>query len=132
MVYKELYTQPREVALRLCQHDRWYRSFHENAHCAISIELAAKDAYASNRLNDTAVFPLIAQYGYKRIAWVLANTIRQGEHDNRYKRELRDWARSIPIPYEIYNLHKRYAVQAHPVLISLFTDCFLKIRGVGQ
>ena len=130
MVYKELYRESRETAFRLGQHDRWYRSFQENGHCARSIELSAKDAYASNRLSENTVFPLIGQYGYNRIAWVLANTIRQDE--NRYKRELRDWARTFPIPHEMYNLHKRYAVQAHPVLVGMFVDCFLKVRGVGQ
>lgn len=117
-----LYPWSRTEAQKLGEFDDWTASYQENCACARSIEIAIKDEYSNNRLSGDCAKVMIEKYGFDRVNWVLANTIRDGEHDGRYCRENKLWAKGFPIPHEEYNLHRNYIVGAHPGLVDIFTN----------
>ena len=109
-------------ARRLHEKDAWIESYKENCICARAIELALRNGYKDNRLNETCAKEVIGEYGYDRVNWVLANTVQENIHDGRYSAENKAWARGFFIPKEPEFQNSTFAVNAHPVLIDGFVN----------
>lgn len=76
--YKPLYLWSLEEAIRNNEKDLWRESYKENCDCARTIEKAITDAYNYEKSCLTACAkPVIEQYGFDRVNWVLANTVQQ-------------------------------------------------------
>ncbi|SHJ20173.1 Protein of unknown function [Geosporobacter subterraneus DSM 17957] len=92
-----------------------------NGACAQAIEQAIKDSnYALYRYDlDSAAQKVIAEYGAERVAWVLAATLQNLEHDGRFSRYNKDWGKGFSIPKErsIY-----YTINTHPTVLDGFID----------
>lgn len=74
--------------------------------------------------------PIIEQYGFNRVNWVLANTVKQNKEDGRFSKENKKWAREYHIPIEDVNWH--FAVESHPGLTNLFiNDARRAWQGLG-
>ena len=91
--YKPIYPYSRREAERTGELNLWSESYAENCTCARDIDRAIADGYGDNRLDRECVKKVISEYGYDRVNWILANTIREGEHDGRYSRENKEWAK---------------------------------------
>lgn len=75
-----------------------YRASHKaNIACRDAIDTAIADHYRDNRLGNGAVKQVVAQFGYDRTLYVLANTVRQKDWDGRISRENKEWAKTIPV-----------------------------------
>lgn len=111
-----LYEWSLDEARRLNERDEWRASYNANCECARDIEQAIRDNYKDNTLGECAK-PLIAKYGYDRVNWVLANTVRRNHSDGRYSEDNKRWSRTFRIPTEGYC--KDYAVSSHPGLVDL-------------
>lgn len=75
-----------------------YRASHKaNIACRDAIDTAIADYYRDNRLGNGAVKQVVAQFGYDRTLYVLANTVRQKDWDGRISRENKEWAKTIPV-----------------------------------
>ena len=75
-----------------------YRTSHKaNIACKEAIEQAIADNYRDNRLGSACVQQVLQQFDYGRIFYVLANTVRQKEHDGRISRDNKAWAQTIPV-----------------------------------
>lgn len=75
-----------------------YRASHKaNIACRDAIDTAIADHYWDNRLGNGAVKQVVAQFGYDRTLYVLANTVRQKDWDGRISRENKEWAKTIPV-----------------------------------
>ena len=68
-----------------------------NIACKEAIEQTIADHYRDNRLNPGAVKQVVEQFGYERMFYVLANTVRQKDWDGRISRDNKEWARTIPV-----------------------------------
>ena len=77
--------------------DQYRASRKANMACKEAIEQAIADHYRDNRLDSTCVRQVLQQFDYERIFYVLANTIRQKEHDGRISRDNKAWAQTIPV-----------------------------------
>ena len=117
-----LYIWSRKEAHRLGEDDEWLKSYGENCACARAIEKAIKDGYANNHLSEDCIKPIIQQYGFDRVNWVLATTIQHGEHDGRYSQENKKWAHKFYIPKESANVQHTSTVNAHPGLVDICTN----------
>jgi hypothetical protein len=97
-----------------------------NGACAQAIEQAIKDSnYALYRYDlDSAAQKVIAEYGAERVAWVLAATLQNLEHDGRFSRYNKNWGKGFSIPRErsIY-----YTVKTHPAVLDGFIDSARKV-----
>ena len=121
-----LYPLSRKDSQRLGEHDLWLDSYQENCACARRIELAIKDAYAANRLNEQCARKIIEIYGFDRVCWVLAHTIQHGENDTRFSKEQHSWAKEYNIPYDDHYLQRNFMVGLHPTLVSTFAEMVCK------
>lgn len=75
-----------------------YRASHKaNIACKEAIEQAIADNYRDNRLGPACVQQVLQKFDPGRIFYVLANTIRQKEHDGRISRDNKAWAQTIPV-----------------------------------
>ena len=122
-----LYPLSRKDSQRLGEHDLWLDSYQENCACARRIELAIKDAYAANRLNEQCARKIIEIYGFDRVCWVLAQTIQHGENDTRFSKEQHSWAKEYNIPYDDHYLQRNFMVGLHPTLVSTFAEMVCKV-----
>ena len=127
-----LYPLSRKDSQRLGEHELWLDSYQENCACARRIELAIKDAYAANRLNENCAKKIIELYGFDRVNWVLAHTIQRGDNDMRFSKESHSWAKGYNIPYDDHYLQRNFTVGLHPTLVATFVEFVRKLwRDLG-
>ena len=117
--HKPLYVYSLSQAVRSNEGDLWRESYKENCDCARAIEKIINENYRDNVLND-CVQPIIEKYGFNRVNWVLANTVKQNKEDGRLSEENKKWARGFHIPIEDVNWH--FTVESHPGLTNLFIN----------
>ena len=118
--HTSLYRYSLEEALRWNEQDLWRESHKENCSCARAIEEAIKNGYHDNRLDGDIAKAVIERFGYDRVNWVLANTVRENLQDGRFSEDNKKWARAFHIPRDENRWH--FAVSAHPGLTNLFID----------
>ena len=105
---------------------RWFDSYIANCTCARHIEIAIKDAFADNRLDEKCAERIISKFGYARVNWVLAHTVQFNGYDTRFSQEQISWAKGYSIPYDDHYLQRNFAVGLHPSLVSLFIELVRK------
>ncbi|MCH5278360.1 MAG: DUF3849 domain-containing protein [Christensenellaceae bacterium] len=95
-----------------------------NMACKEAIEAAIRDHYHNNCLGSGAVKQAIEQFGYDRVFYVLANTVRQKDWDDRFCLDNKAWAKTIPVFEDLDAWgadHNRYfVVNSHSCLTDLF------------
>lgn len=119
--HKPLYRWSLEDAVRNNEQELWRESYKENCDCARAIERAITDAYNYGQsCLDACAKPIIAQYGFDRVNWVLANTVQEKADDGRFSPENKAWAKQIYIPHEDVRWH--FCVDSHPGLTDIFIN----------
>jgi len=73
-------------------------SYLSNMDCKDAIRKAVWQHYDGAHLDGDCLAKVIQEFGYKRTAWVLANTIQQLEWGGQYSSENKEWASRIYIP----------------------------------
>ncbi len=68
-----------------------------NIACKEAIEQAIADHYRDNRLTTGAVKQVVEQFGYERMFYVLANTVKQKDWDGRISDDNKAWASTITV-----------------------------------
>ena len=117
---KPLYRHSLKDAVRHEEKDLWRESYKINCDCARAIERIIAENYDGERLGPNLAEPIIRQYGFNRVNWVLANTVQQKKGDGRISPENRQWAETFPVPQEDHNW--QFEVSSHPGLTDLFID----------
>ena len=118
--HKAVYRWSQDYAKRYDELDQWRESYKETCTCARAIEKAINDNYHDNRLNTDSAQGIIAEYGWDRVRWVLANTIQQHSEDGRFSPDNKKWAESFYMPEDDILWH--FSVEAHPGLVNMFVD----------
>ena len=77
--------------------DQYHASHKANIACREAIEQAIADNYRDNRLGTACVQQVLQQFDPGRIFYVLANTVRQKDHDGRISRDNKAWAQTVPV-----------------------------------
>lgn len=114
---KALYRYSLNEAMHNNERDLWRESYKENCNCARAIEKAIADGYDGKSLDADCAKSVIAGYGFDRVNFVLANTIKRNSEDGRFSRENKDWAKTFYIPNDDVRWH--FSVEAHPGLTDL-------------
>lgn len=119
--HKYLYIYSLDNAVKCNERDLWRESYKENCNCARAIEKAIAEGYdyEKSHLNDTSK-PIVAEYGFDRVNFVLANTLKEKNNDGRFSYENKEWASSIYVPKEDINWH--FCVGSHPGLTDIFLN----------
>lgn len=116
---KSVYSWSKSDAIAEGELEWWRDSYRLNCDCARAIERAIEKHYKNDRLEECAK-DLIDEYGFKRVFWVLANTLQQKTEDGRFSPENRKWSKGFYIPSDENRWH--FCVESHPGLTDLFLN----------
>ena len=81
--------------------------------------------YAAPMLAAFLLIPVLEEYGYKRTAWVLANTLHELKWDGRFGHGNKQWAEHACIPSDI-NHNSDFVVRSHPAVLDGFVSFYRK------
>jgi hypothetical protein len=115
-----------EEAKRLGQLTEWRESFRANIACKKAIEQAIRRDFDGMYLKADCVGSVIAEYGFRRVQWVLANTVQQKDWDGRFSRDNKEWAKGTYIPPDKHNRNLEYVVESHPAVLDGFVNLYRK------
>ena len=82
-----LYPYSAEYARQRGEESLWRASYLSNMDCKDAIRKAVWQHYDGAHLDGDCLAKVIQEFGYKRTAWVLANTIQQLEWGGQYSSE---------------------------------------------
>ena len=95
--YPYLYCGTFQQARRDGSTELWLESRQENIRCKKAVEQAIGEDFDGMYLKADCAQKVIEDYGFKRLAWVLANTVQQKSWDGRFSTANREWARQTYI-----------------------------------
>ena len=121
-----VYPYPADYARANGELEQYRASRKANIACKEAIEQAIGDHYADNRLDTSAAVRQVADaFGYERMLYVLAVTVRHKDWDGRISDSNKAWAASVPVIEDKADGrtdNNVYLVvsKAHPGLTDLF------------
>lgn len=116
----QLYTSSQEEAKKYDEVDLWRESYKENVRCARAIEEAIRDNFDDKTLRQNCAESIIEEFGFARVNFVLANTLREKNWDIRFSEDNFQWAKSIYVPRE--DTSWMFAVESLPAVVNGFCD----------
>ena len=69
----------------------WRESHKANIACRNAIEDTIRQNFDGMHLEKNCITPVLDEYGYKRTAWVLANTLHELKWDGRFGHANKQW-----------------------------------------
>ena len=117
--HKPLYHWSFNEAVRLSEVEQWRASWHENIACRDYIDQSIALNYDGHHLGGDVAEHAIAKFGYDRVNWLLANTIRLKDHDGRFSAENKEWAKGFFFEHDDIHRHDWVIDQSHPGLVDL-------------
>ena len=121
--YPPLYMHTIEYAMKHGRADDCLESRKLNLDCKKAVEAAIRENFDGMHLKPDAAEPVLKAYGAQRVTFVLANTVQHLEHDGRFSRDTKEWARGFVIPDNIsrgMDLNADYIVDSHPAVLDGF------------
>lgn len=100
-------------------------SHKQNIACKNAIEQAIRENFDGMRLGKKSGEQVIADFGYDRVNFVLANTVQRKDYDGRFSRDNKDWAKTFPIPEDmVFDRDRRndFVVDSHPAVVDGFIN----------
>ena len=125
--YPAVYRESLNYAMEHGEADNYLETRRLDRECKGAIEETIRQNFDGMHLNDDIVKPLAERYGSERIAFVLANTIRQESWDGRFSRDNKAWASEFSIPENIVrgmDMNSDLVVSSHPAVLDGFIDMF--------
>lgn len=112
-----LYPWSRDDAKDRNELELWQESHDANIACRKAIEAAIMQDHDGSTLAPSCTASVIAEYGYKRVRFVLANSVQHLENDGRFSSENRAWAKQTYVPD---NHIADVSVASHPAVLNVF------------
>ena len=120
--YPYLYLGSVSEARRYNELDKWRESHKQNIACKEAIEEAIRKGFDGMYLDEHCAKGVIEAYGFKRVGWVLANTLQQKRDDGRFSLMNKAWAETTFIPKSDRN--HDFTVKSHQAVLDGFVDQF--------
>ena len=120
-----LYPYSAQEAQRRDELSLWRSSHQENIRCKGAIEDAVRQHFDGSYLDDGCLSGVLRDFGYKRTAWVLANTVQQKDWDGRFSLQNKAWARQVCIPPDPQH-NPDFVVTSHPAVLDGVVDQYRK------
>ncbi|NLV51609.1 MAG: DUF3849 domain-containing protein [Clostridiales bacterium] len=116
-----LYPYSADEARRLGEINEWRESYRLNKACKGAIEEAIRNNFDGMHLNADCAKSVIEEYGFKRVNYVLANTVQRLDWDGRFSDANKEWAKGSYIPHD--KEHNRdFVVGSHPAVLDGFIN----------
>ena len=103
----------------------WRESHRANIACREAIEDTIRRSFDGMHLDKDCITPVLDEYGYKRTAWVLANTLYELKWDGRFSPANKQWAERRYIPQDERH-NAAITVRSHPAVLDGFVDLYRK------
>ena len=103
----------------------WRESHRANIACREAIEDAIRRNFDGMHLDKDCITPVLDEYGYKRTAWVLANTLYELKWDGRFSPANKQWAERRYIPQDERH-NAEITVRSHPAVLDGFVSLYRK------
>jgi len=103
----------------------WRESRRANIACREAIEDAIRRSFDGMHLDKDCITPVLMSYGYKRTAWVLANTLHELKWDGRFSPANKQWAERRYIPQDERH-NAAITVRSHPAVLDGFVSLYRK------
>lgn len=103
----------------------WWESHRVNIACRDAIEDAIRRSFDGMHLDKDCITPVLDEYGYKRTAWVLANTLHELKWDGRFSPANKQWAERRYIPQDERH-NAAITVRSHPAVLDGFVSLYRK------
>ena len=114
-----LYRNSLENARKNNEISLWQASHQANVACKEAIEAAIRQNFDGMFLSASCARGVLDRFGFKRVEWVLANTIQQMPSDGRFRHGNREWAEKTYIPRD-GNHNMEFVVTSHPEVLNGF------------
>lgn len=130
LVTMPVYLQSGAYAREHGELEAFRASYQANVACKEAIEKAIGENYADNRLNTAAIYnTVVDNFGAERVKFVLATTIQHKDWDERFSRDNRAWAQTVPMEASFGSKERDHSVyyvvdKAHSGLTDLFVSHF--------
>ncbi len=124
--FPDLYPYSAAEASRFKELDQWRQSHMANIQCKKAIEAAISRDFDGMYLKDGCVQSVIAEFGYKRMNFVLANTLKEKEYDGRFSTTNRAWFGKTFVPPD-KDHNSSFVVDSHPAVLDGFMAEFRKL-----
>ena len=103
----------------------WRESHRAYIACRNAIEEAIRQNFDGMNLQADCLKTVLDEYGYKRTAWVLANTLHELKWDGRFSPANKQWAEKTHIPADL-NHNSDFVVRSHPAVLDGFVNSYRK------
>ena len=103
----------------------WRESHRANIACRDAIEDAIRRSFDGMHLDKDCTSLVLEKYGYKRTAWVLANTLHELKWDGRFSHATKQWAERRYIPQDDRH-NAEITVRSHPAVLDGFVTFYRK------
>ena len=117
--FPRLYRNSRAEARRHGEMDDWEKSHKINIECRKAIEAAVSKGFDGERLKAGCAQEIIAQYGFKRVNYVLANTLQKLRRNEWISDEGMEWGERVFIPLDAAR-NREFAVRCPPGVLEDF------------
>lgn len=121
MAYKiGFYPHSHREAEREKELSLWREGYRANIACAVDIEHAVQE-YGGAQLPEDAAKTLLDKWGFKRVNFVLANSLNYRKSAEEISGANREWARVVFVPPDQTHNHY-FAVKAEPAVLNGLAD----------
>lgn len=103
----------------------WRESFRENIACKEAIERTISQGFDGMYLKNDCAQEIIGQFGFKRTAWVLSNTVQLKDWDGRFSLSNKEWAKQTYISPDANHTFD-FVVGSHPAVLDGFIQQYRK------
>lgn len=124
--FPDLYPYSAAEARRFKELDQWRQSRMVNIRCKEAIEKAISRDFDGMYLKGGCAEGIVAEFGYKRVNLVLANTLKEKEYDGRFSIRNREWFGKTFVPPDKDHNYS-FVVDSHPAVLDGFMDEFRKL-----
>ncbi len=115
---KSLYYHSLADAKQFGEIDLWRESRKENIRCAKAIDEAIRNGFDGMHLDGECVKPILEEFGFQRVKWVLSNTLHELAHDGRFLQSNRKWLSDTYVPKDGGNYE--FTAKSHPAVLDGF------------
>ena len=123
--YPDLYPYSAEEARRLNELDQWRESYRANNACKKAIEGAIAKDFDGMHLKVGCAKGVIQEFGFQRVRFVLANTLKEKSYDGRFSIRNKEWFGQTFVPPD-KDHNSSFVVDSHPFVLNGFMDEFLQ------
>ena len=122
-----VYYEPFSYAKENDEVDLYRTSYRLSSECKQAIHEAIADNYDGMYLGDGAVDQVVRQYGMERVGYILANTLRYKNYDDRFSHSNKEWAEQVSTPEhnaDRMTFRTDWVVDSHPAILDGFVTMF--------